>query len=238
MSSALRSFKVRLKEVVLLALKKRNKNIIITKALSLYIHDLCERKIDIDIIKRYEMNSTALNANHQTPLNQIQFLGFLIQISQAKKILEIGTYKGLTSLYLASIVPDGAIFSCENDSLLISEIEDLWNNYPEKNLTLLRGDAAESMRSLKKGGQRFDFIYIDADKKQYLLYLELAKAISKPGTIIAIDNVLWAGLVAEKDTRYSHAKIMDHVNQTVFNDTKNPSCIISAWDGLLLLQII
>lgn len=83
----------------------------------------------------------------------------------------------------------------------------------------------------------FDFIYIDADKKEYPKYYELALKLSKEGTLIAIDNALWAGLVAESETNYSHAKIINQLNKKIFYRFQYAVTLVPAWDGLLVVQV-
>lgn len=235
---ALSIISIRIKESLLIYLKKRNKSIITTKKVNSYIDALYQRNIPDYILDLYKSNSCRKDSTYQTPLNQLGVLGFLLKSSQSKKILEIGAYQGITGLYFSSIVGEkGLVFCCEKDSDYIQDIERLWKKYPEKNLTLLKGDALPLMNQLIEDGHTFDFIYIDADKKQYPDYLNLAKKLSRSGTIIAMDNMLWAGLVPEKTTRYSHARILDDLNQQVFSETGSHCCIIPAWDGLVLLQI-
>lgn len=229
---------VRIKEKILIALKRKNKNLLVTRKVSRYVDKLSEQKIPRYIIEEYENILKNKDSNHQTPLNQLQFLGFILKITRSKNVLEIGTYKGLTALFFAYICGENSnIVSCENNSTLAGEIRNLWKKYNAKNIQLIEDDALKSMGMLEKKNSVFDFIYIDADKKEYANYYSFAKKLSRPGTIIAIDNALWAGLVPEKKTTYSHAQLMQKLNADIFSEKSPYCCIITAWDGLLLLEV-
>ena len=145
----------------------------------------------------------ATNAIQNTNLPQMEvspaqgkFLYLLAKIAGAKRILEIGTFYGYSTMWLAKAVPD--------DGLVMSlEFCELFVNMAQKNIddaqlsnkvTLLFGDAAASLKKLiADKTEPFDMIFIDAHKPSYPEYLELSLLLSRPGTVICGDNVIRDG---------------------------------------------
>ena len=127
---------------------------------------------------------------------QGKFLYLLAKISGAKRILELGTYYGYSTMWMAKAIP--------NDGIVVSlEFCELFTNMAQKNIDdaqlsnkvkLLFGDAADSLRKLiADKTEPFDMIFIDAHKPSYPEYLELALQLSKSGTVICGDNVIRDG---------------------------------------------
>ncbi len=230
---------LKLKEFVLIGLKKRNKNIIISKKVSSYVHDLISASFPEALTDEYNSIVSGENSSYQTPLAQIAFLCLLIKISKACKVLEVGTFKGFTATCFAEAVGEnGSVTACENNLKYQESAVWMWKKFKQdKKIILLQGDASESLANLVNKKNIFDFIYIDADKSVYAEYYHLALKLSHSGTIIAIDNTLWAGLVAEQETNYSHARNIAKLNKEIFGDFSHDKTLISAWDGLTIVKV-
>ena len=141
-----------------------------------------------------------LKANHEaglpaidlTPL-QGQFLHLLARISGARRILEVGTLGGYSTLWLArALPPDGLLTTLELDP---HHAEVARNNLRQAGVLdrvdLRLGPAADTLRELiSAAAEPFDFIFIDADKSGYPKYLELSLKVARPGTVIVADNVV------------------------------------------------
>ncbi|QEL57239.1 O-methyltransferase [Chromobacterium paludis] len=135
----------------------------------------------------------------QVPPNQGKFLNLLARIHGAKRVLEIGTLGGYSAIWLARALPaDGQLVTLEYEA---KHVEVAAANLARAGLAdkarILQGAAADTLRRLiEQGEPPFDFIFIDADKPNNPLYLELALQLSRPGTVIVGDNVARGGEVA------------------------------------------
>ncbi len=135
-----------------------------------------------------------------------KFLCLLAKLAGARRILEIGTLGGYSSIWLARALP-------EDGQLITLEINPLHAKIARRNLARAKllglvevreGPALELMRKLVASGEGpFDMIFIDADKETYPEYFELALKLSRRGTLIAADNVIRAGAVLDPATRAS-----------------------------------
>jgi O-methyltransferase len=227
----------KLKDKALVELKRRNKNVIVTKKLTNYIEDLSNTGFDTKYIEEYKRITSLPSGSYQTPLSEIRFLNLLISSVDAKTILEVGTYKGFTAMLFANTSPSCHVTTCELNTENAKEAQTLWEHYGfSDRITLIEGKATDSMDSLISQEAKFDFVYIDANKNQYPEYVEKAMALVRKGGLIVVDNALWAGLVAEKDTQYSHAKILNTLNKEVFKNFKDVT-LIPAWDGILIIKL-
>lgn len=227
----------KLKDKALVELKKRNKNVIVTKKLTKYIEGLASTGFDAKYIKEYNRITSLPNGSYQTPLSEIRFLNLLISSINAKHVLEVGTYKGLTALLFATASQDCHVTTCELNPENAKDAKALWERFGRSDkITLIEGKATDSMDKLILQEAKFDFVYIDANKNEYPQYVEKAIALVRRGGLIVVDNALWAGLVAEEGTQYSHAKILNTLNKEVFKNFKDVT-LIPAWDGILILKL-
>ena len=151
----------------------------------------------------------ALRANQQAGLPAIdvsplqgRFLEFLTRISGARRILEIGTLGGYSTLWMArALPPGGRIVSLELDPRHADVARaNLQNAGVLEQIDLLVGPASDSLQALEAGGaEPFDLIFIDADKTGYPVYLDWALKLSRSGTVIVADNVVRDGKVVQAD---------------------------------------
>ena len=135
-----------------------------------------------------------------TPL-QGKFLELLVRISGARRVLEIGTLGGYSTLWLARALPkDGQIVSLELDPRHAGIARaNLKNAGMLDRVDIRVGPATKSLEALVASGASFDFIFIDADKSGYPEYLGWSLKLSRPGTLIVADNVVRDGKVIEPD---------------------------------------
>lgn len=215
--------------------KKRNKNVWVTKKVNNYLLKLSHKRIRAELLQDYKSIIQTPVGSYQTPLNQLEFISLLAQTNDAQKILEVGTFRGFTSLYLSlELGKKSQITTCELVDDNIKFAQELWSKYDiGKQITMLEGDALKSIKALSG---TYDLIYIDADKKQYPEYYVEAKRLCKKGGLILIDNMLWAGLVAEQKSGYSHATLLDTLNKKIYQDDNASVSMIPAWDGLLIIK--
>ena len=152
----------------------------------------------------------ALQASDQAGLPAIQIsasqgklLMLLARALQARSALEIGTLGGYSTIWLArGLPPDGRLISCEL-SPKHAEVAraNLQRAGLESRVQIQVGRAVDSLAQLIAAGERFDLIFIDADKASYPEYLQAALQLSHPGTLIVADNVVREGRIIDADTR-------------------------------------
>ena len=150
----------------------------------------------------------ALLANEQAGLPAIdvtslqgKFLDFLVRISGARRVLEIGTLGGYSTIWLARALPEGgSIVSLElNRHHAEVARANLKNAGILDRVDLIVGPALETLPELENTAAPFDLIFIDADKQGYPQYLHWALKLSRPGTVIVADNVVREGKVVDPD---------------------------------------
>lgn len=172
--------------------------------------------------------------------DQAQFFQFLIRTIKAKKILELGTYMGYSALTFAlAMPPDGKIITCDINPNYQDIAKKFWNMAKQETKIDLRiGPALESMQQLIATGHSntFDFIFIDADKTNYLNYYELALELISPTGIIAIDNIFWDGKVIDPDEHNGQTKTIRLLNERIRDDARVNISLLPIADGVFLVQ--
>jgi len=159
-------------------------------------------------------------------------LQFLIQISNAKNILEIGTFTGYSALKMAEVLPDdGNIKTCELYSNHVKTAGDWFakSNFSDK-INLIEGHALESMEDIKVGS--IDLLFVDADKTSYPEYFKKGVKLLKSGGIGVFDNMLWGGTVLNPNDEDS--KAIDKTNKMISQSEKVKQLLLPLRDGIML----
>ncbi len=171
----------------------------------------------------------------QISISQAQFLQTLIKISNIKKVLEIGSFTGFSALSMALALPkDGSLISLDKNSEFSKKAKTFYDKANENKIKQIIKPALESLKILENSKQKFDLIFIDADKENYLNYYEKCiKMIDQNGLII-VDNVLWHGEVADKSKNDKFTKIIRDFNNHIKNDERVKKNIIPIGDGLTI----
>lgn len=169
-----------------------------------------------------------------------QFLSFLIQLTQARKTIDIGVYTGYSSLVVALALPeDGKVIGCDTNPEWTKIAQKFWQKAGVENkIELQLAPAETTLNALLTQGEEnsFDFIFIDADKKNYDLYYELSLKLIRKGGVIAVDNVLWSGRVADSTNQDSDTIAIREFNQKLFSDSRVSLSMIPIADGLTLVR--
>jgi predicted O-methyltransferase YrrM len=169
---------------------------------------------------------------------QGQFMALLIRLSQATKILEIGVFTGYSSLIMALSLPhDGKIVACDISDEWTSVARRYWTEAGVVHKIDLRlAPALATLDSLLANGEAetFDFAFIDADKKNYKEYYERSLKLLRPGGLIAVDNVLWSGRVADAGETEADTESIREFNRTLHADRRVFLSLIPIGDGLTL----
>ena len=171
----------------------------------------------------------------QISISQAQFLQTLVKISNAKKILEIGSFTGFSALSMALALPfDGYLISLDKNLEFSNKAKFFYDKANEKKIKQIIKPAIESLKELKDSKQIFDLIFIDADKENYLVYYDTCIDLIDKNGLIIIDNVLWHGEVADNSKNDKFTNIIREFNNHVKQDNKVIKHIIPIGDGLTI----
>ena len=212
------------------------KDLEINNEISNYIHDLSKtlHPVQSEIIS-YNKNLGNIK-RMQIAVSQCYFLELIIKISKAKKILEIGTFTGLSTLSMALALPDnGTLIALDKNPKTNSKAKSFFKkaNQDKKIKTIIK-PGLEALEELKKNNLIFDIIFIDADKENYINYYNNVMDITKSGSLIIIDNVLWHGEVVDDNNDKKFTKIIRDFNNYVKNDGRVEQIILPIGDGFTI----
>lgn len=187
-----------------------------------------------------EDTSTMELANMQVAPEQAQFMQFLLRLIRAKNVLELGTFTGYSALAMSLALPDdGQLITCDVSEEWTKKAHLFWREAKQEHKIKLRiGPALESLYALLNEGweQKFDFIFIDADKTNYLNYYELALKLVSPQGLIAIDNIFWDGKVTDAHETGAQTREIKKLNEFIKNDQRVFISLLPVADGLFLVQ--
>lgn len=170
---------------------------------------------------------------------QGQFMSLLIKLMGAKRAIEIGTFTGYSSICIASAM-------AENGELICCDISPQWTRVAEKywalaglenNIKLFSQPAELTLQKLLDDGaeKTFDFIFIDADKQNYITYYEMALRLLRKGGMIAVDNTLWSGAVADPENIEPGTRAIRRFNTMLKQDDRVSISLVTIGDGLTLI---
>ncbi|MBF2067033.1 MAG: class I SAM-dependent methyltransferase [Calothrix sp. C42_A2020_038] len=181
-------------------------------------------------------------AQHPMAIMQIapeqgQFMSLLVQLIGAKKTLDIGVFTGYSALVVAlALPPDGKVVACDVSDEYTQIARRYWNKAGVSNkIDLYIAPAIETLSNLiPTEAETFDFAFIDADKSGYNDYYECCLQLVRPGGLIAIDNVLWFGRVADEEIQDNRTKKIRALNAKLHQDARVNLSLIPIGDGLTL----
>ena len=172
----------------------------------------------------------------QIAVSQCHFLELITKISNAKKILEIGTFTGLSTLSMALGLPDdGNLITLDKNIETNLKAQSFFKKAnQEKKIKTIVKPALETLEEFTNDNLIFDIIFIDADKNNYKNYYNKVIQMTKQGGLIIIDNVLWHGEVADEKNNEKFTKIIRDFNTYVKNDKRTEQIILPLGDGLTI----
>ncbi len=184
------------------------------------------------------------NARHPRAVMQIapeqgQFIRLLVQLLGVKKALEVGVFTGYSSLIVAMALPDdGQLIACDISDEYTSIARKYWQKAGVAHKVDLRiAPALDTLDQLIAEGHSnsFDFAFIDADKSNYDNYYERTLQLVRAGGLIAVDNVLWSGRVAEPTESHDNRTRRIHaLNEKIHGDERVSMSLLPIADGLML----
>jgi caffeoyl-CoA O-methyltransferase len=179
-------------------------------------------------------------ARMQISPEQGQFMALLVRLLGATRCLEVGTFTGYSALACALALPQGGqLVTLDRSEEWTAIARRYWEEAGVADRISLRlGPAARSLQALLDGGGAgtFDFLFIDADKTGYAEYLELGLELLRPGGLIAVDNVLWSGRVADPADRDEDTAALRALNARLHGDERVDLAMVPIGDGLTLAR--
>ena len=169
---------------------------------------------------------------------QCHFLHLIIKISNIKNVLEIGTFTGLSALSISLALPeDGKLVALDKNE----ETNKIAQNFFKKanqnhKITTIIKPAFESLNDIKN--QKFDMVFIDADKMNYKEYYEKSLELLDKSGLIIIDNVLWHGEVADEKNNDKFTINIREFNKFVSEDKRVEQIIIPLGDGMTVCRVL
>ena len=174
----------------------------------------------------------------QISISQCHFLHLLIKSSKIKKILEIGTFTGLSALSMSLALPkDGSVIALDKNQETSKTAVNFFKKASQENkINLIIAPALESLKSLNDKNQKFDLVFIDADKENYKNYYNYSVELVDKNGLIIIDNVLWYGEVVDVNKQDKLTVSIREFNSYVNKDKRVENLIIPVGDGLSICR--
>ena len=179
-------------------------------------------------------------AGMQISPEQGQFMALLVELIGAKRTIEVGTFTGYSALVVALALPaEGRVIACDVSEEFTAMARRYWAKAGIANKIDLRlAPANETLDKLLAAGEagRFDFAFIDADKENYVGYYERCLKLVRAGGLIAVDNVLWSGKVADPAVDGNDTRAIRALNDQLKSDERVSLSMVPIGDGLTLAR--
>ena len=207
----------------------------------LYGYLLAETVREPELMARLRAETRRLpNASLQIGPDQAQLMSLLVRLIDARRAIEIGTFTGYSALAVALALPaDGELICCDVSEEWTQVARRYWREAGiADRIDLHLAPAADTLAELIAAGQsgRFDFVFIDADKENYDLYYERCLELIRPGGLIAVDNALWHGAVADPSCNDVDTAAIRALNRKIRDDARVDMVLLPIGDGLLLAR--
>lgn len=172
--------------------------------------------------------------------DQGAFLSLMVAAIGAKNAIEIGTFTGYSALAIARALPkNGTLICCDVSEEWTDIAQRYWKEAMlEKRIQLKLAPALDTLQDLIGKGREgsFDFAFIDADKTGYDAYYEACLKLLRPNGLIAIDNVLWSGAVADPTQTDADTQALRALNIKISNDARVDASLLTIGDGVMLVR--
>ena len=216
-----------------------SRTIVLNDALYEYLLSVSLREPDV-LCRLREETEKMPQHNMQISPEQGQFMALLVELTGARKCLEVGTFTGYSTLSLALALPeDGQIVACDISEEFTSRAKPYWQKAGVAGKIDLRlGPALETLDALIADGESgaFDFAFIDADKVNYQGYFQRALDLIRRGGLILVDNVLWSGAVVDPARDDEDTEAIRAFNQACADDPRISLSLVPIGDGLTLAR--
>jgi predicted O-methyltransferase YrrM len=216
-----------------------NRSLTLTDSLYEYLLDVSLREPPLLLALREE-TAAMPNRSMQISPEQGQLMALLARLLGARRCIEVGVFTGYSSLAVALALPDdGSILACDVSEDYTSVARRYWSQAGvAQKIRLVLGPALETLDRRLEAGEAgsYDFAFIDADKTNYLGYYERCLRLLRPGGLMAIDNTLWSGRVADKENAQPDTVALRHFNVVLHEDQRVDLSLVPIGDGLTLVR--
>ena len=214
-----------------------NKFLQLTEPVYEYLRSVSLR--EHDALRRLREETARMSeSNMQISPEQGQFMSLLVELLGARKTLEVGVFTGYSALAVAlALPPEGRVVACDVSEEWTRVARRYWAEAGVADkITLRLAPALETLDGLLRAGEAgtFDFAFIDADKGSYAAYYERALELIRPGGLVAIDNVLWGGRVADPANDEADTVAIRALNERLRRDERVSLSLVPIADGLTL----
>ncbi len=194
-----------------------------------------------EVLARLRTTTAPLpQAGMQIGPEQGQLMALLAKLVGAQRCIEVGVFTGYSSLAVALALPeDGRILACDVSEKWTAIAQRFWREAGvEHKIELKLQPAVRTLEDLLAAGEagRYDFAFVDADKPAYDSYYELLLKLLRPGGLMALDNTLWSGAVADPDEREPNAVALRTLNDKLHRDERIDLSLLPIGDGLTLAR--
>jgi predicted O-methyltransferase YrrM len=216
-----------------------NKTIGLSDELAAYVVAVGTR--EPRVLARLREETAALPEHRmQIAPEQGAFLALLVELTGARRCLEIGTFTGYSSTAVAMALPeDGRIVCCDVSEAWTSMARRYWDEAGvARKIDLRIAPATETLDRLLADGTEstYDFAFVDADKSGYDAYYERLLRLVRPGGLIALDNTLWSGRVLDQDAEDEDTRALQALNRKLAGDDRISLCLLPVADGVTLAR--
>jgi len=212
---------------------------LLTEAVDRYLGTVVVHETPVQKRLREE-TSNLPEAAMQIGADQGVFLAFLARLIGARRAIEVGTFTGYSALAVVSALPpDGRLVCCDVSDKWTSIARRYWAEAGVADRIELRlAPARETLAELRKrdGPGSYDFAFIDADKTGYDAYYEACLELIRAGGLIAIDNVLWSGTVADPTDLRPDTVALRTLTAKIRDDPRVDASLVSLGDGVMLAR--
>lgn len=209
---------------------------LIPEAIERYVHDHTSPRGELFDRLRETTYGTLDDPQMQVGRVEGTLLKLLVQLTGARRVLEIGTFSGYSGLAMASGLPaDGRLITCDVDPKATAVARQFFDASPwGEKIEIKLGPASETIEALARDGATFDLVFIDADKGGYIDYYEACLPLLPPGGVILADNTLWSGRVLAPESASDRAIVA--FNRHVAADPRVEQVLLSVRDGLMMIR--
>ena len=172
----------------------------------------------------------------QISISQCQFLHLIIKVSKIKRVLEIGTFTGLSTLSMALALPeDGKITAVDKDKNTSNKANEFFKKAKQDSkIRIIVKSALEALMEIRD--RKYELIFIDADKMNYKKYYEIALNLLDKEGLIVIDNVLWHGEVVDNNINDKITESIRNLNNFISKDKRVEKVIVPFGDGMTICR--
>jgi predicted O-methyltransferase YrrM len=194
-----------------------------------------------ELLARLRAETAALpSAGMQISPEQGQLMGLLVELMGARRALEVGVFTGYSSTVVALALPtDGKLVACDVSADWTDVARRYWQEAGvASKIELHVQPALQTLDALLASGQTgtFDFAFIDADKTSYDAYYERCLSLLRVGGLIAVDNTLWSGAVADDADQRESTRAIRALNAKIAADARVTASLVPIGDGLYLAR--